>query len=142
MKHPESLALAVAFAVLAGGVGIAHSQHYGTHGQKDLVIQVQAKGHEVHGASTAKKSDPPSTKAFKTANDKMHAAMAIKFSGDADVDFVKGMIPHHQGAVEMARVVLAHGKDPELRKLAEGIIKAQDEEIAFMKAWLEKKSKK
>jgi uncharacterized protein (DUF305 family) len=83
----------------------------------------------------------PSTKAFMAANDKMHADMAIKFSGDADVDFIKGMLPHHIGAVDMAKIVLEHGKDPDVRKLAAEIIKAQDVEIAFMKAWLAKKAK-
>jgi uncharacterized protein (DUF305 family) len=51
------------------------------------------------------------------------------------------MIPHHQGAVDMANVVIKYGKDPELRKVAEGIVKAQEEEIAFMKAWLAKHGK-
>jgi uncharacterized protein (DUF305 family) len=83
----------------------------------------------------------PSTKAFMAANDKMHADMAIKFTGDADVDFIKGMLPHHVGAVDMAKIVLEHGKDPEVRKLAAEIIKAQDVEIAFMKGWLAKKAK-
>ena len=68
----------------------------------------------------------------------MHEAMAVEPTGDADVDFVRGMIPHHQGAIDMAKIVLAQGKDPEIRKLAEGIIKAQESEIAWMKAWLEK----
>jgi uncharacterized protein (DUF305 family) len=92
-----------------------------------------------HGAVPADAT--PSTKAYMAANDKMHADMAIKFSGDADVDFIKGMLPHHQGAVDMAKIVLKHGKDPEVRKLAAEIIKAQDIEIAFMKGWLAKKAK-
>lgn len=93
-----------------------------------------------HAASAAG-SDTASTKAFKSANDRMHTDMAITFSGDADVDFVKGMLPHHQGAVEMAKIVLSHGKDPKVRKLARNIIKSQNTEIGFMKAWLAAKGK-
>jgi uncharacterized protein (DUF305 family) len=48
------------------------------------------------------------------------------------------MIPHHQGAVDMAKIVLAFGKDLEVKKLAEGIIKAQEQEVAWMKEWLAK----
>lgn len=79
--------------------------------------------------------------AFEQANEKMHKDMAIELTGDADVDFVRGMIPHHQGAIDMAKVVLKYGKDPDVRKLAEEIIKAQDSEIAFMKSWLAKQGK-
>lgn len=82
--------------------------------------------------------DGPSSKAFKAANDKMHADMAVPLTGNADVDFVRGMIPHHQGAIDMARIVLDYGEDPEIRKLAEGVINAQEGEIAMMKDWLAK----
>jgi uncharacterized protein (DUF305 family) len=68
----------------------------------------------------------------------MHSAMDITFTGKADVDFVKGMIPHHAGAIDMAKVEIAFGKDPELKKLAEAIIKAQETEIAQMQEWLKK----
>jgi len=85
-----------------------------------------------HGAMGA------SSKAFAEANAKMHKDMAVPLTGNADVDFVQGMIPHHQGAIDMAKIVLEHGKDPEIRKLAEEVIKAQEGEIAMMKAWLAK----
>ena len=84
----------------------------------------------------------PATLAFKKAMDGMMQEMDIGYSGNADVDFVKGMIPHHQGAVEMAKVILQYGKDTELRTLAEGIVKAQESEIAFMQEWLKKNGPK
>ncbi len=83
----------------------------------------------------------PSSTAFAKANAAMHGAMNIEFTGNADVDFVKGMTAHHQGAIDMAKIVLEHGKDAEIRKLAEGIIAAQEGEIAFMTEWLAKNAK-
>jgi hypothetical protein len=82
----------------------------------------------------------PSSQAFKAINTQMHHAMAISFTGDADSDFVKGMIPHHLGAIDMAKVVLGFGKDPEIRKLAENVIKVQEAEIAQMNTWLKAKA--
>ena len=83
----------------------------------------------------------PSSMAFAKANAAMHGAMDIDFSGNADADFAKSMIPHHRGAVEMAKIELQYGTDPELRKLAEGIIAAQESEIKFMNEWLSKNAK-
>lgn len=97
-----------------------------------------AQSHQGHGNHGASAADSPATTAYKAVNDKMHKDMMVAFTGDADADFVRGMIPHHQGAIDMARVVLAHGKDPELRKLANAIITEQEKEIAFMQAWLKK----
>ncbi len=86
--------------------------------------------------------DSPSVAAFEAANHKMHAAMTIDFTGNADADFIRGMIPHHQGAVEMAEIVLKYGKDSKVKNLAKDIIKAQNKEIAWMQKWLADYDKK
>lgn len=99
------------------------------------------KGHSGMTMNAASADDSASTKAFKAANAKMHQGMAIEFSGDADVDFARGMIAHHQGAIDMAKVELEFGKHPVQRKLAEAVIKAQEAEIADMQAWLKQRGK-
>jgi uncharacterized protein (DUF305 family) len=96
----------------------------------------QHAGHGGHGAPAAASA---STQAYQAINAKMHKSMDIRFTGDADVDFVRGMIPHHEGAVEMAKVVLQHGTDAEIRKLAEDVVKAQETEIRQMRDWLKKR---
>jgi uncharacterized protein (DUF305 family) len=74
--------------------------------------------------------------AWQRINMEMHSAMSIDFTGDPDTDFMKGMIPHHQGAIDMANVLLEHGTDAETRALATAIIRAQEEEMALMQEWL------
>jgi len=156
------LILAAAGTVLASAVAYAQMQHGpGMHGQN--IQQGQGMqgpghgqgmhgkgmhhqgghggGHSGHAAGDAKGDQGPSSLAFQGINAKMHKGMDIAFTGNTDVDFVKGMIPHHEGAVDMAKVVLAFGKDPEIRALAEAIIKAQETEIAQMKAWIAKNAR-
>lgn len=68
--------------------------------------------------------------------------MAAAQYKDPDVAFAAGMLPHHIGAVKMAEVELKYGKDPEMRKLAEDIINAQQAEIEQMQKWLKAHNKK
>jgi len=69
--------------------------------------------------------------------DKMHAAMrTVESSGSADADFVRLMLPHHQAAIDMAKVQLLYGKDPQMRRLAQEIITDQQSEIELMQLWL------
>ena len=72
-------------------------------------------------------------------NQDMMAAAQYK---DPDVAFAAGMLPHHIGAVKMAEVELKYGKDPEMRKLAEDIINAQQAEIEQMQKWLKSTQQK
>ena len=99
-----------------------------------LAAFAQDTGHEGHMMG----DKGPASMAFMEANDRMHQNMMMEYTGNADVDFIKGMIPHHQGAVEMAKIVLEHGTDPDVKKLAEEIIAAQETEIKWMTEWLAK----
>jgi uncharacterized protein (DUF305 family) len=114
------------FAGLALGGGALH-----------LAVAQDAKP-EMDHSKMDHSNMPPSTMAYMKGMDRMMKDMMVPYTGNADVDFVRGMIPHHQGAIDMAKVVLEHGKDPEIRKLAEAIVKAQEGEIAWMQEWLKK----
>lgn len=91
--------------------------------------------HEEPTVTTEKQS--PATTDFMMAMTKMHKPMMDGIMDkDVDVAFIKGMIPHHQGAIDMAEIELKYSKNPQLRKLAEEIIANQKKEIKYMKEWL------
>ena len=110
--------------------------------------QAQPGGHH-HG--TPPKPPPPfvasTAKPFAQLMDDAMAVMdygmrAAPMNGEPNHDFITMMIPHHQGAVDMAKALLLQTQDPELRNLAQGIITEQQNEIRLMQAWLARRSPK
>jgi uncharacterized protein (DUF305 family) len=98
------------------------------------------------GGAAQQPATPPTqsewTRAYTEAMDRMHGPMVEALQDpDADVAFVKGMIPHHQSAIDMAQIVLKHGKDEQVKKWANDVIREQEREIAEMKEWLAKRGR-
>ncbi|WP_122465783.1 DUF305 domain-containing protein [Brevundimonas lutea] len=89
-----------------------------------------------HDPQATPTADAPSTLAYREANDRMHRNMAIAYTGDADIDFLRGMIAHHDGAVAMAKVAVDHGEAADVQSLAREIIAAQEAEIIRMRILL------
>ncbi len=105
------------------GLAIGHAQTPGP-------MPGPMPGHGAMNPGTAEGS-------MMAAMERMSKAMeAVPMTGNADHDFAAMMIPHHQGAIDMARFELAHGHDPAMRKLATAVVAAQEREIGVMQAWL------
>lgn len=124
----QKMMILAPIAVLLAGCGAADSFNQ----VGEAVKAEQAK--QAEAAATT-----PAQKDYAAANDKMHAGMSQSIPADPDQAFIAGMIPHHQGAVDMAKIALKYGKDPEVKKLAESVIAAQEAEIKAMQAWLDKR---
>jgi uncharacterized protein (DUF305 family) len=124
------LSLAAALVALTGpALGQASHQHH-------------PSGHSGSQAMPAAPAQSEAVKAYSTAMDRMHGPMMQGVQDpDPDAAFVKGMIPHHQGAIDMAKVVLQYGKDEQTRKWAADVIREQQREIDEMQAWLKAKGK-
>ena len=125
-------------------MGTMHQMMQGRMGQGGTVPGT-VPGHAGHGTQTAPAhptAASASTKAYLEAADKMHAPMMQGMqAADPDVAFVRGMIPHHQGAIDMAKVLLQYGKDPQTKKWASDVIREQQREIGEMEAWLKKNAR-
>lgn len=140
MKKIISLSLLVMlFAVSSAFAAKSKSGHMGGKMMDGQTMMQDGKMMVMkHGKMVDMASCPEVTRDYIKAMDTMHEPMMEGIMDEnPDAAFVRGMIPHHEGAIEMAKIQLKHGKDPELRKLAEAIIKAQKEEITFMRIWLQ-----
>ena len=118
-------------ALVLGGLGtIAVAQQAG-----------QGQGHDgmnMPGMMGGPGAATPASRGTMEAMQRMRHGTGMRMTGNADRDLIAMMIPHHQSAMEMARVVLQHGSDPEVRALAEGIAREQEREIAQMRAILQR----
>jgi uncharacterized protein (DUF305 family) len=124
-------ALTVSVATPALAMDMDHMDHMGAHAQHAAVSSTKPAKSKVKVA--------PSTRAYEAAMATMHQQMNVPLLGNADVDFVRGMIPHHQAAVDMAKIQLQYGKDERLKSFSRWVIWAQELEIAQMKNWLRRR---
>ncbi|MDP4021155.1 DUF305 domain-containing protein [Methylobacterium sp. NEAU 140] len=124
--------IALATVLGLGMAGSASAQATHDHGSKPGMDM---------GSMKPDPKDNASTKEFKAADMAMMKDMDVPYTGNADVDFRTHMIPHHKGAVAMAKVALKHAKDPATKAMAQKIVDDQEKEISEMEAWLKKNGK-
>lgn len=144
-RRTSALRYSIAFlvALAASNPAMAENPEGGPEGgQVQDHSQHQVTKPDPSAAGAANKPElSEASKAFEEAMMKMHKDMTIPYTNDVDVDFVRGMMPHHQGAIDQANVFLKYTKDLRLRRLALGIIAAQRKEIRFMQRWLKEHDK-
>ena len=111
-------------------------------GCRGMMQQMMQGGMMRPGQAGQTASQSEATKAYMAAMERMNGPMMQGVQdSDPDVAFVKGMIPHHQGAIEMAKVALQHGKDEQTKKWANDIVREQQRDMAEMQEWLKKRGK-
>lgn len=129
--HELKVLLASAVVVLT--VGLAYAQTEGD--------QAEGGTEPANHPNMGMIDMSPAMQGYVSAMDTMMRNMPLNSSGDPDVDFLRMMIPHHQSAIDMARVVLEQGDDPKVKILAERVITAQEAEIGEIKRLLESMSR-
>ncbi len=118
-----AVVFAVGFGSAVSGTALAEADHN----------EIHENGHEEAEAYT----EDAAVQGYKEAMERMHAEMMeLEYTSDADADFARAMIPHHQAAIDKAEVLLEHGEDPEMLQLAQEIIEAQEREIEQLEEWL------
>jgi uncharacterized protein (DUF305 family) len=102
-------------------------------------VGLSAQRHDAHQHLDTSVAGKGEWSELTASMEKMHVDMrSIEPSGDSDIDFVRLMLPHHQAAIDMAKIQLVYGKDPEMRRLAQEIITDQQSEIELMQLWLKR----
>lgn len=132
MTNPTKTILAASLSAVLLGGGWAAGSRASSH---DAAMPGMDHG-AMPGMAETGEGQTEATTGYIAAMQGMRGMTAVDYTGDVNVDFARNMIPHHQGAIDMARVMLDHGDAPELRSLAEEIIAAQEREIAFLEQWL------
>ena len=138
--------LTVAAALLAGTAAAQPTSPQGQapgtmpgqgmgQGQDQGMMHGQGQGMHQGERAQAMPKDPAS-RAYMESMRKMNRDMHRPMTGDADQDFARMMAAHHQGAIDMARVELQHGKDPELKGMAQKVIDDQTKEIQRLQDWM------
>jgi uncharacterized protein (DUF305 family) len=121
------ISLAATTSVTVTSLALAQGSTPAEH-IRDAITRQQVGGRaDCHGES-------PFLSESDAAMNKMMADMTIKPTGDIDRDFVDMMVPHHQGAIDMAKAELKYGHDARLRRLAKKIVENQQQEITLMRA--------
>ena len=120
-RHPVPLcAAALTIGIVSGAAMLEYA---------DVGIQMAPK---ICRAETGVIEESPFLRENGAAMTKMMDGMSVKPTGDVDADFVAMMVPHHQGAIEMAQAVLRYGRNPQIKRLGQEIIVTQQQEIAVM----------
>ena len=107
---------------------VAANNHERAVKESDMAVDHAAMGHDAPAQTEA-------DKLYAEGEAEMHRLMAAASGNTPDEAYINKMIAHHQGAVAMARTALANAKDPQVRQWAQGVIDAQEREIAEMRAW-------
>ena len=118
-------------AIAVGAVAAAGYLTVHSNSPQSLADYISAICTKSFGSAPA--AEAPYLAENVSAMTKMMIDMGIRPSGDVDTDFVAMMVPHHQGAIDMALAVLRHGRNPQIRRLAQEVIVTQQQEIAVMR---------
>ena len=131
MGWASGVALFLALSAFAFGMFSQPSQT-----QVDTRAAVAGRLIDNHAGHADAPSDSPSTRSYREARAQMSQNLNIDYTGDADEDFLRGLIAHHEGAVAMARIALEYGDDPEVRGFAEETIRNQEAQIVRIRLLL------